>query len=237
VRDSLESLFAKEYIPLQSQFLFKDRAASGERINWRQLMNVDLDRVVKEIDLPTLETLLSNITFASLERDDIDRLGDSHFLKLFRVAQMTIEYLLYTQDYFQSVNKVLDTKGREWHSQARELEGRLRAKAEELKLLKKELKIKQKTLGTYEYLMRLPPDQEQNVIKCRHCTKFFLSKSYLQKHYQRHHPQADFFKEYQEDHPNSQAQQQNQALEMQATVNQRLEQMAHSMAEEREAKS
>jgi zinc finger protein DZIP1 len=63
-------------------------------------MNVDLDRVVKEIDLSTLETLLSNITFANLERDDIERLGDAHFVKLFRVAQMTIEYLLYTQDYF-----------------------------------------------------------------------------------------------------------------------------------------
>lgn len=50
VRDSLESLFAKEYVPLQQQFMFRDRAGAG-RINWRQLMNVDLDRVVKEIDL------------------------------------------------------------------------------------------------------------------------------------------------------------------------------------------
>ncbi len=33
VRDSLESLFAKEYVPLQHQFAFKmDRAG---RINWR----------------------------------------------------------------------------------------------------------------------------------------------------------------------------------------------------------
>lgn len=59
-------------------------------------MNVDLDRVVKEIDLQTLETLLSNVTFASLDREDVDRLGDAHFVKLFRVAQLTIEYLLYT---------------------------------------------------------------------------------------------------------------------------------------------
>ncbi len=39
-------------------------------------MNVDLDRVVKEIDLSTLETLLNNITFASLDREDLERLGD-----------------------------------------------------------------------------------------------------------------------------------------------------------------
>ena len=78
--------------------MFRDRlnSAAGGRINWRQLMNVDLDRVVKEIDLQTLENLLSNVTFASLDREDVDRLGDAHFVKLFRVAQLTIEYLLYT---------------------------------------------------------------------------------------------------------------------------------------------
>lgn len=142
-------------------------------------MNVDLEKVAKELDLSTLEGLLNNITFANLDKEDLDRLGDAHFVKLFRISQMTIEYLLYTQDYFQGVNKVLDVKGREWFNQAKDLEGKLRAKHEEARALKKELKIKQKTLGTYEYLMRLPPEQEQNVIKCRHCPKFFLSKNYL----------------------------------------------------------
>ncbi len=79
--------------------MFKDRATGG-RINWRQLMNVDLEKVTKEIDLQTLETLLNNVTYANLDRDDLERLGDQHFVKLFRLSQLTIEYLLYTQDYF-----------------------------------------------------------------------------------------------------------------------------------------
>lgn len=54
-------------------------------------------------------------------------------------------------------------------------------------------------MGTYEYLMRLPAEQEQSVMKCKHCPKFFLSQQYLQKHYQRHHPQIDFTKEFSED--------------------------------------
>ena len=58
------------------------------------------------------------------------------------------------------MNKVLDVKGREWYTQAKELEGRLRSKHEEMKIIKKELKVKQKTLGTYEYLMRLPVEEE-----------------------------------------------------------------------------
>jgi zinc finger protein DZIP1 len=59
-------------------------------------MNVDLDKVVKELDLSTLESLLNNITYANLESEDFSRLGDDQFVKLFRISQMTIEYLLYT---------------------------------------------------------------------------------------------------------------------------------------------
>jgi zinc finger protein DZIP1 len=59
-------------------------------------MNVDLEKVAKELDLSTLEGLLNNITFANLDKEDLDRLGDAHFVKLFRISQMTIEYLLYT---------------------------------------------------------------------------------------------------------------------------------------------
>jgi hypothetical protein len=36
-------------------------------------------------------------------------------------------------------------------------------------------------------------------MKCKHCPKFFLSQQYLQKHYQRHHPQIDFAKDFAED--------------------------------------
>jgi len=64
--------------------------------------------------------------------------------------------------------------------------------------MRKELKLKQKTLSTYEYLMKLPSEQEQEVIKCKCCHKFFLSKAYLQKHYQRNHPEIDFYKEFAE---------------------------------------
>lgn len=71
------------------------------------------------------------------------------------------------------------------------------------------------------------------MIKCRHCPKFFLSKPYLQKHYQRQHPSADFAKEFAEDNPAAQT----QALELQTNVSQRLEEMAKHMAEEKDLKA
>jgi zinc finger protein DZIP1 len=59
-------------------------------------MNTDLDRVIKETDVGQIEQLLSNITFAELDFEDLHKLGDAHFTKLFRLSQLTIEYLLYT---------------------------------------------------------------------------------------------------------------------------------------------
>lgn len=55
VRDSKENLFASNLLPLPPKFMFQER---NGRINWRQLMNVDLEKVTKEVDLKSLETLL-----------------------------------------------------------------------------------------------------------------------------------------------------------------------------------
>jgi hypothetical protein len=46
--------------------------------------------------LRQLEGLLQNLTYAHLDRDDLERLGDAHFVKLFRLSQLSIEYLIYT---------------------------------------------------------------------------------------------------------------------------------------------
>jgi len=155
-------------------------------------MNADLEKIQKEVDLKSLETLLQNITFAYLDRDDLERLGDAPFVKLFRLAQYSIEYLLYTQNYLESLCKTLDVEYRSAYERALKTEEAAKKLQAELKVLRKELKLKQKTLSTYEYLMKLPAEQEQEAVKCFHCAKFFLSRDYLARHYQRHHPDADF---------------------------------------------
>ena len=71
-------------------------------------MNIDVEKVVREVDLKQLEQLLQNITYAQLDRDDLERLGDLHFIKLFKISQLSIEYLLYTQTYLESLCKALD---------------------------------------------------------------------------------------------------------------------------------
>ena len=49
-------------------------------------MNVDVDKLCIEVDLRQLESLLQNITYAKVDRDDIERFGDDNFIKLFRLS-------------------------------------------------------------------------------------------------------------------------------------------------------
>jgi Skp family chaperone for outer membrane proteins len=88
----------------------------------------------------------------------------------------------------ESLTKILDMQYKQSYEQASKVKDIIQKYNRELSVLKKELKIKQKTLTTYEYLMKLPAEQEQEVLKCLHCSKFFVSKAYLQKHYAKHHP-------------------------------------------------
>jgi zinc finger protein DZIP1 len=85
-------------------------------------MNVDLDKITREVDLKSLEGLLQNITFAQLDRDDLERLGDQHFIKLFKLSQLSIEYLLYTQSYLESLCKSLDLQYKHTYEKTHKVE-------------------------------------------------------------------------------------------------------------------
>ena len=49
-------------------------------------MNTDVEKIISTTDLGQLESLLQNLTYANLDREDLERLGDTHFIKLFRLS-------------------------------------------------------------------------------------------------------------------------------------------------------
>ena len=68
-------------------------------------MATDLDKLEKEVDIKKLESQLQNLAFASLEGDELARMGDQYVGKMFRLSQMSIEYLIYTQSYLEQLTK------------------------------------------------------------------------------------------------------------------------------------
>ena len=80
--------------PLSSSFLFKERKG---KINWRNIANLNLNDLIERNDLKTLENYLSNITYGNLDKEDFEKFGDPVSLKLFKLSQYSMEYLLNTQ--------------------------------------------------------------------------------------------------------------------------------------------
>ena len=193
VTDSKDNLFSSNLMPLPPKFTFQARQG---RINWRQVMNLDLDKIVRDVDLKQLESMLQNLTYAHLDRDDMERLGDAHFVKLFRLSQLSIEYLIYTQNYLETLTKSLDLHYKHSYEETKKVSDGIKKQQDTNQTLKKEIRLKQKTLSTYEYLLKLPSDEQSFCYKCKRCDKYFISKKYLQKHYLKAHPDVDFYSDY-----------------------------------------
>ncbi len=54
------------------------------------------------MDIDTLEGITKNITFARIDTNDLRYFSEDTFVQIFRLAQLIIEYLLYTQNYLAS---------------------------------------------------------------------------------------------------------------------------------------
>ena len=124
----------------------------------------------------------------------MERFGDDTFLKLFRLAQMSIEYLVYTQNYLECLTRTLDLQYKSALESTKGVRDQIQKYNTEISNLKKENQMKQKTLATYEYLLKIPKDGQPShlAMKCSHCSKFFESEHYLRKHYEKKHPDIEF---------------------------------------------
>jgi hypothetical protein len=63
---------------------------------------------IRDTDLDTLERLVGCLTWGDIEAEDSRHLAESSFVKVFRLAQLLLEYLLYVQDSLKHTNSVLE---------------------------------------------------------------------------------------------------------------------------------
>lgn len=76
-------------------FFFQQRRGN---LNLRALTTVNIDRLIRDVDIDLLQQHMENITFCNLQENDLRYLTDPQIVKLFKISQLTIEYLLYSQD-------------------------------------------------------------------------------------------------------------------------------------------
>lgn len=110
---------------------------------------------IRDVDLDTLEKVVSVIAYGDIEAEDVRHLTELNFIKVFRLAQLTVEYLLYVQDCLQATNNWMlqDRADIEKYLQAARL--RVKELDAHLKMNKRELRRARKTAKTYEAMTAL----------------------------------------------------------------------------------
>jgi hypothetical protein len=73
-----------------ARFIFRPRTG---RLNWRLLHSLDLDRVVHDGDVETIQAHMDNVMFARFEREDFEQYTDECIIKVVKLAQLQMEFL------------------------------------------------------------------------------------------------------------------------------------------------
>ncbi|EGV94434.1 Zinc finger protein DZIP1 [Cricetulus griseus] len=164
-------------------FQFRPRL---ESVDWRRLSAIDVDKVAGAVDVLTLQENIMNITFCKLEDEKCPHCQsgvDPVLLKLIRLAQLTIEYLMHSQEFLTSQLNLVEERLRLSlidYEQSKQL---LSKQAGEIKLLKDECKRRKKMLSTQQLMI----EAKASYYQCHFCDKAFMNQAFLQSHIQRRH--------------------------------------------------
>ncbi|XP_062831590.1 cilium assembly protein DZIP1 isoform X2 [Anolis carolinensis] len=169
-------------------FQFRPRRESPD---WRRLSAVDVERLAAELDLAALQEHLGHVTFCSAERERCPHCGaplDPLLLRLLRLAQLGLEYLLHSQDWLAAQLRLA-------RARADRLDQDLARAAQQARALKEEGRRRKRALAALQQaLAHAAGPAHPHPHQCQFCDKAFMNSSFLHSHLQRRHsaePQFD----------------------------------------------
>ncbi|NXE19316.1 DZI1L protein, partial [Ardeotis kori] len=135
-------------------------------INWRRFSAIDVERVAREVDLATLQEHIAGITFCNLDGERCPHCGqpaDTVLLKVLRMAQLSIEYLLHCQERLGTslalhAQHLQDAQVELAHAQQQVVE-----QAAQLRGAKEESRRWKKLMATQQLLLQAGPNAYHKV--------------------------------------------------------------------------
>ncbi|NXE53907.1 DZI1L protein, partial [Casuarius casuarius] len=135
-------------------FQFQPRRAS---VDWRRFSAIDVERVARELDVAALQEHIASVTFCNLDSEQCPSCGqpvDPVLLKVLKMAQLSIEYLLHCQESLSAalalqagrLQAALDELAHTKQEAARQ--------AEELRGVKEESRRRKKLIATQQLLLQ-----------------------------------------------------------------------------------
>ncbi|XP_053772289.1 cilium assembly protein DZIP1 isoform X3 [Desmodus rotundus] len=159
-----------------------------ESVDWRRLSAIDVDKVAGAVDVLTLQENIMNITFCKLEDEKCPHCQsgvDPVLLKLIRLAQLSIEYLMHSQEFLTTQLHNVEERLRLSLANCEQSKELLTKQAGEIKFLKEECKRRKKMISTQQMMM----EAKASYYQCHFCDKAFMNQAFLQSHVQRRHPE------------------------------------------------
>ena len=157
-------------------------------IDWKVIASIDLEELVQSYDFDILNKLLPYIVFCNIasEFTEIDPL----FLKLYRLAQIIIEYFIQSQLQFTQLFSALQNKYDQLNSRFQILI----TDAKENKQILKQIRTKSRSQKNNCMQLQTVKLDNQSHFSCKYCGKHFYTQEFLSKHIVRRHHDIPFNK-------------------------------------------
>ncbi|XP_061941460.1 cilium assembly protein DZIP1L isoform X3 [Apis cerana] len=151
------------------------------RVDWNRISNIDIDRIIKERDFHSIDENINNVIDYCLESEYDVKILDPNFVKLFCLAQLAVEYLLYCKQYLDHSVMILKDELKLKIEENIKLKKEIATLEEIVKHVKEKVKEKSKLIETKI------GDTNGEIYKCPHCPKSFISSMFVSAHIIRRH--------------------------------------------------
>ncbi|PSN33890.1 hypothetical protein C0J52_09559 [Blattella germanica] len=161
------------------------------RVDWYKIGALDVDRLVQDRDLVALQENLISVINYNLDSEYDVKILDPNFIKLFKLAQLSIDYLMYSEQHLYNCIELDQEQLQKFQHEIEKLKKECRKKDDEIKNLKKKLKSTsdKRTEGHWHQHYRSNSgDNISNFYQCTHCGKKFMTAAFLEGHHGRRHP-------------------------------------------------
>ena len=188
-------------------FSFKERTG---KLKWKEIMKLDIESMIKGNDISPLENFLENLIFSQVDLNDVEIITENTTVKLIKIYQHILEYLLHTQIRLENENKMLENNYTQILNETVQKENVLKDNKVMLNTLKKDKREKEMILHTYKCIieeyksgvltntvnrnnMMASINPKQNLdnkiyFNCNLCEgKKFSTEENLNSHYRRRH--------------------------------------------------
>lgn len=159
----------------------------SERLDWGVLVSIDIQRLIKDTNVDTLQRVVENIAFARLTRDEAAMFTPDHFIHLYTLCQLVIQYLVCSQECLAKINVKLNERMQESQQGVDSLKQECDRLNQENSVLRKEVKAQRRTLLAYEYNRAGRNATAGSTYICPQCGEMYGKCESLQSHIRKRH--------------------------------------------------